>query len=78
MDSDTSSKNHVLVFAESHPQLLLGAVIGLVIIIVIMILYWRGWFGGEKMTDRKPRRTRVEVDELDELIESIHQKQRRG
>ncbi len=72
----------ITAFAENHPQLLLAIVVVLVIVILFMYLNSCGWdlkvaSGCKKKSKKCASITNDEENELDELIESIHQKQKR-
>jgi hypothetical protein len=79
MDVD-GIKHKVLDFAEHHPYVLLAVISVLVIIIIIMYLNSRGYgvmgFQG-KRTGRKKKEALNDDEEVDELIASIHKKQKR-
>ncbi len=75
--SSEQQSNKVLTFAESHPYILLAAVVVLILIILVMM------FGGSipgvsHFQARKRAKERLDDEnELDTLIESIHNKQKK-
>lgn len=73
MESATAVKNRVLQFAESHPYILLCAVIVLLIIVIIQYLQCAGYIG--KRVPKKRSKLKV-GGEIDDLIESIESKQK--
>lgn len=68
------NKNKVTEFAEGHPHVLLGAIGVLIIVILVMYLGSRGYsITPRKKTKKTPE---TEDEEVDVLIESIHEKQK--
>lgn len=73
-------KNKVFEFAESHPYILLAVISVLVIIIIVMYLSSRGYgMGLESLKGKKSKRKEPlnDDEEVDDLIESIHKKQKK-
>ncbi len=68
-------RNKVLVFAENHPYVLLGALIILILIIIMMYIGDCGW-NLPGISKKKRKKPLDNEDEMDELIKSIHSKQR--
>ncbi len=71
-----SGPNVVLKFAEGHPYVLLAAVIVLIIIVLIMLISPTSMPKLPSLCKRKKPPLDSE-DEVDKLIESIHNKQKR-
>lgn len=79
---EVSIPQKITAFAENHPQLLLAVVVVLIIVILFMYLNSCGWdlkvaSGCKKKSKKSISISNDEENELDELIESIHQKQKR-
>lgn len=78
---DETKKNRVLEFAENHPYILLAVISVLVILIIIMFLNSCGYnvpgMGEGKGKKKKKKEPLDDEEEMDELIASIHSKQRR-
>lgn len=75
-----SAKIKIFEFAENHPNILLGVISMLVVIIVIMYLNSRGYgvgLGGV-CAKKKKKESMNDEEEVDDLIESIHKKQKAG
>lgn len=79
MENLDNAKNKVLEFAEHHPYALLAIISVLIIIIIVLYMNNRGYMGSakSKFTGKKKKAGAGDEDELDELIESIHSKQKR-
>ncbi|SIP86042.1 Hypothetical protein PACV_329 [Pacmanvirus A23] len=77
---DESKFSKMLGYAEQHPYILLGIVVVLIVVIIVMFLHSRG-YGMENMGGSKKGRKKKEPlnddEEIDELIESIHSKQKK-
>jgi cell division protein FtsL len=75
---DAIKNNRVFEFAENHPYILLGIILVLVIMVVYMYMQSRGYKvpGTGKAKSKKSSTPETEEDELDDLIEAIHDKQR--
>jgi hypothetical protein len=71
-----STKERLLDFAENHSAFLLGAVIVLVLVIIVLIVRNCGWGLSSIGRKRRKKKTLNDDDEMDQLIESIHKKQR--
>lgn len=70
-------KNKVFEFAENHPYILLAIISVLVIIVIVMYLNSRGYgIGGMQGFKKKRKEPLNDEEEVDELIDSIHKKQR--
>lgn len=69
-----SIKNTILSTAEGHPYMMLMAIIILILIIVVMWFNPGEYFGKSKKCKKKNLES---ADEIDELIESINEKQKR-
>lgn len=67
--------NKILEFAESHPYILLAIVILLIIAIIYMYINSRA--KTEKATARRKKKKPIDEDDLDELVDTIHDKQKR-
>jgi uncharacterized membrane protein len=72
MDGD---KYKVFEFAENHPHMLLVAVFILTIIVLVMYFGDKIWCS--KLTKRKKKVPLDDDEEIDELIETIHLKQKK-
>ncbi len=76
MDDTTASKKYkVLEFAEAHPYVLLGTILMLIVIILIIC------FGNRVPVlsglCKRRKESLEDEDEMDKLIESIHNKQKK-
>lgn len=78
MDEQDTVMSKVLGFAEAHPYMLLGACVTLIIMLLITFASCRGWFGGEKNKKKSKSYLEDDDDEMDDLIKSIHMKQKRN
>jgi len=78
MDGVNNVKTKAMEFVDAHPRILLIAVAVLVIIILVFYLHSRGYLSKAAFKGRKGGRSNMSPDEeLDSLIESIHEKQKR-
>lgn len=79
INDEPNIKNRILGMAEQHPYVLLAAVIILVIIIIMMYFNFGGLGTKSGMKkERMKKGTSTDGDgELDELIDSIHSKQKK-
>lgn len=79
MDSGYKSANRILEFAGQHPYVLLAVILVLVIMIIVMYLTSRGYgFGSVGKKCRKKKKELLnDEEELDDLIDSIHSKQKK-
>ena len=73
-EATIENKNKVVEFAESHPYVLLSAIGILIIIILVMYLKGRGY--GVTSIKKTKKTPETEDEEVDVLIESIHDKQK--
>lgn len=75
-----ASSNKILLFAESHPYVLLGGIVLLVFVIILLFLNSQGWLWSNKegLSKKKKKKLDIDIDddELDDLIESINEQQR--
>ncbi len=75
MDTGTTDKYKILEFAEGHPYVLL-----VVILILLIFIVATSFSGSNPLTGvckrKKKNASPVEDDEIEELIESIHSKQK--
>jgi putative exporter of polyketide antibiotics len=67
-------------FAENHPQVVMGSIITIVIMIILYFLNSYRWFGETFTSSKKSKKTDPlnDLEEFDQLIDSIHGKQRTG
>ena len=75
MDNETG-KNKILLFVEKHPYALITLVIALVVIIIFMYL----GISAPSCLSMKKKKIKDQLsddDEYDELIDSIHEKQKK-
>lgn len=77
MDSNESKKSKILEFAEAHPYVLLAAIAVLVIVVLVMIFGKKVAPSISSLCGKKKKEPLNEDDEVDELIESIHNKQKK-
>ncbi len=80
MEDDDVRPNRVLQFAENHPYILLAAVVILVILLIMTYLNGWGWtIRGVMKPCKKKKKNNVldDEEEMDELIKSIHSKQKK-
>jgi hypothetical protein len=74
----SSTKDKVLGVAERHPHILLAIVIVLVILLIVMYFNPCGWSLGSLRTNRRKKKCKLDDEsEMDMLIDSINEKQRR-
>lgn len=74
------SKNKLLEFSEQHPYILLATICALIVLVIIMFCGSHGLTISnltKKIRKRKGVKGVGEEEELDELIESIHSKQKK-
>lgn len=77
---DSNKSNKILEFAEGHPYVLLAVISVLIILVIIMFLGSCGYnipMVGCKKGKKKKKEIIDDEDEIDELITSIHNKQKR-
>ena len=69
-------------FAESHPMMLIGIICVLVLLIVAYCVYsyMPSWFSSEKLASGKKNSSKYldDDDEIDNLVSSIREKQKRN
>lgn len=78
--ADSTERNRIVEFAETHPQVLLAAVVVLVIMLIYFYMSSCGWdlklaAGCKKKDKKKIDLTVDEESELDELIAAVNAKQ---
>ncbi len=78
MDEQDTVMGKVLGFAEAHPYMLLGACVVLVIMLLLTFASCRGWIGGSKNKKKSRDILEDDDDEMNDLIKSIHMKQKRN
>lgn len=71
-----SVKDRILQQAEQHPYILLAAVCILIVVVIVQYLYSCGYIGSESRRAKKKKGKANIGEELDDLIESINEKQR--
>jgi hypothetical protein len=78
MDDDQPYK--ILEFTEKHPYVLLAVIIVLVIMIIGMFIYSRKekLDAGGKKSCKRADESGDDDDEIDELIKTIHEKQKKA
>lgn len=74
MDKDEESKNKILEFAEQHPYVLI-AVIAVLFIIILLMYFSPSTLGMKEKLKKGPKN--IDEDEMDELINRIHEKQKK-
>jgi hypothetical protein len=74
MESDAARKSKILEYAEAHPYILLTVIVMLVVLILIL-LFGKSIVPHIPMCKKKKEPLEGE-EEIDELIESIHGKQK--
>ena len=79
MESVNNVKGKVMDYVDAHPRILLITVTVLIIILLVFYLHTHGYISKSGFKGKKGgRRGNMSPDEeLDSLIESIHEKQKR-
>ena len=74
MEGGDEPKRKIFAYIENHPYVLISVIA--VLIIIIGVMYTTG-FKLPTRSDKKKKEPLSSEDEIDELIESIHSKQRK-
>ncbi len=81
MEGISDTKDKVMGFIDSHPRILLIVVVALIVVMITFYLYSNGYINKSNFKGRKLGKQSADSpgeDELDRLIDSIHEKQKRG
>lgn len=74
MDSSTISKYSVIEFVETHPMVLMGTIA--VLLLIIIFMYFNSRTSATTKKSKKKKEPENEDEEVDQLIESIREKQK--
>ena len=77
-NKDSNTQDRICSIISTHPQLILAVVVILIVVIIVMTFY--SYFGGKpkKSVEKLSNRSLDDSDSyIDELIESIHKKQKK-
>lgn len=77
MNDTEPKKNRVLEFAENHPYILLAVIFVLIILIIVIYFINHRTESSQRRKSCKKKDPLDSEEEMDDLIESIHAKQRK-